>query len=759
MLRWITNRISLKIALALFLVLALIMAAATTLLVRSRSEALREQMFVKARTITVLGAETMQLVLNQAVLGGAFALEEIFDTDYRPIAGGELAGSTVPKYHTAYDEYLDARIRKIQDVMLEQDNTVLFAVLVDKNGYLPTHNTRYSQSLTGDPQKDREGNRTKQIFNDPVGLAAARYDGTDGRQVLRQEYLRDTGERAWDVAAPVYVQGEHWGAFRVGFSVEEIERAVAELRNSLILYMSLIQLFTFITILSVLHYFIRPLNRLTQVAERIANGHLEETIEIASDDEIGKLAQAFNRMTQVIVKSLKLEVDRGGRLVQSVKEAIQQLSTGANEILAISTQQSSGATQQASAVQEATTTSEEIAVTARQVAQNALQVEAQADQANSACTEGIETVDSAVQGMSQLKAQVQSIAEAMLQLGENSQKIGGIVDIIDEISDQTNLLSLNAAIEAAGAGEAGKRFAIVAGEVRRLAERTVDATAQIKGLIEQIQKATNSTILLTEEGTKGVDAASTRVERVSEALANIIAMVQETTGAAREIKLSTQQQTTASEQMAETIAEVRDVAAQVATSAEETAQAIAELTGLAENLRELLEDELQNKGREKAKAGANAMEKVLAEALVKNHLSMEDLFDENYVSIPGTDPPKFHTRYDTYLDKTITGLQDAFLEDGQVVYAVLVDRNGYLPTHNSKYTQPLTGDREKDLVGNRTKRMFDTPIELVAARNKSKENVLVQVYHRDTGEKMWDISFPVYVGDRHWGAFRLGYCM
>jgi methyl-accepting chemotaxis protein len=186
---------------------------------------------------------------------------------------------------------------------------------------------------------------------------------------------------------------------------------------------------------------------------------------------------------------------------------------------------------------------------------------------------------------------VQGIAEAMLELGENSQKIGGIVDIIDEISDQTNLLALNAAIEAAGAGEAGKRFSIVANEVKRLAERTVDATAQIKGLIDQIQKATNSTIMLTEEGTKGVDSASTLVARVSEALTNIIDMVEETTNAAREIKLSTQQQTTASEQMAETVAEVRDVATQVAASAEETTQSITELTSLAERLKELVEVE------------------------------------------------------------------------------------------------------------------------------------------------------------------------
>ncbi len=242
-------------------------------------------------------------------------------------------------------------------------------------------------------------------------------------------------------------------------------------------------------------------------------------------------------------------------------------------------------------MQEATTTSEEIAVSAKQVAENSLRVETLAQQSNSASSEGMQAVGTANEGMVRLKDQVQSIAQSMLDLGENSQKIGGIVDIIDEISDQTNLLALNAAIEAAGAGEAGKRFSIVANEVKRLAERTVDATGQIKGLIDEIQKATNHTIILTEDGTKGVDSASTLVANISDTLTKINAMVQETTNAAREIKLSTQQQTTASDQMAHTIAEVRDVANQVATSAEETAQSIAELTDLAERLKDLVEEE------------------------------------------------------------------------------------------------------------------------------------------------------------------------
>ena len=124
----------------------------------------------------------------------------------------------------------------------------------------------------------------------------------------------------------------------------------------------------------------------------------------------------------------------------------------------------------------------------------------------------------------------------MLQLGENSQKIGGIIDIIDEISDQTNLLSLNAAIEAAGAGEAGKRFSIVANEVRRLADRTADATNQVKVLITHIQQSTNSTIMLTEEGTKGVDAANALVANISETLEKITRSIAETSEAASEIR-------------------------------------------------------------------------------------------------------------------------------------------------------------------------------------------------------------------------------
>ncbi|MDT8444158.1 MAG: HAMP domain-containing protein, partial [Desulfuromonadales bacterium] len=97
---------------------------------------------------------------------------------------------------------------------------VAFAVLVDRNGYLPTHNSKFTQPLTGNPEQDKLGNRTKRIFDDPVGLGAAHYDGADGNGYLQQVYERDTGEKMWDISAPVYVKGRRWGGFRIGYQMD-----------------------------------------------------------------------------------------------------------------------------------------------------------------------------------------------------------------------------------------------------------------------------------------------------------------------------------------------------------------------------------------------------------------------------------------------------------------------------------------------------------------------------------------------------------
>src|SRR6185369_12607275 len=527
-----TSKLSVKIAGILIIVMIIIMSAFTVYFVRWRSENMHSEMLAKGRILAISGAASMERVLTEAIADNRFSMDEVFDTDYK-----EIPGSAPSKYSTKYDSYLDRVIPQIEDSFLK-DEQVAYAALVDRNSYLPSHNTKFSMPQTGDMEKDKASSRSKRIYNDPVGITAAK----NALEFIKQDYRRDTGEQMWDISAPVYVNGKHWGAFRVGFSMATTEAKIAKLRSHIIFAMLLMLITTSLTIIAVVTLLIKPLHNLTETAKSIAEGQLGEDIPIVSNDEIGTVSAAFNRMTSIIVKNLKSEVDKSKRLFATMKDTVFQLAASSTRLTAVSVQQSTSATQQASSVQELTATAEEVAITARQIMDNAGLVENLAEDANHTCQSGSEDVGAAIVGMEALKAQVGQIAESMLRLGEDSQRIGGIIEIIDEISDQTNLLALNAAIESAGAGEHGKRFAVVAKEVRRLAERTVDATSQIRDLITEIRRATNSTIMLTEDGTKGVDEASRLVDKVDRSFARLMKVVDETAQAAREITLSTKQQ-------------------------------------------------------------------------------------------------------------------------------------------------------------------------------------------------------------------------
>lgn len=142
--------------------------------------------------------------------------------------------------------------------------------------------------------------------------------------------------------------------------------------------------------------------------------------------------------------------------------------------------------------------------------------------------------------------------------------------------------------------------------------------------------------------------------------------------------------------------------------------------------------------------------------LTSGRLTMPQLFDTFYIPIPGTQPQKYHTQYDRLTDGVLQPILDKYLaEDSHFIFVVAVDRNGYLPTHNTKYSQPLTGDPDHDAKWNRTKRIFDDRTGLAAAHNT--QPYLVQRYSRDTGETMTDLSVPIFIHGRHWGAVRIGY--
>ena len=167
-------------------------------------------------------------------------------------------------------------------------------------------------------------------------------------------------------------------------------------------------------------------------------------------------------------------------------------------------------------------------------------------------------------------------------------------------------------------------------------------------------------------------------------------------------------------------------------------------------------DEFDLQARKRAEQCVGEIIEQFELLLTGGHLTMAQLFDTFYIPIPGTDPQKFHTQYDKLTDGVIRPVLDKFLKaDDRFIFVVAVDRNGYLPTHNSKYSQPMTDDNDHNTKWNRTKRIFNDRTGLAAARNR--EPFLLQRYSRDTGEIMTDLSVPIILKNRHWGAVRIGY--
>ncbi len=171
---------------------------------------------------------------------------------------------------------------------------------------------------------------------------------------------------------------------------------------------------------------------------------------------------------------------------------------------------------------------------------------------------------------------------------------------------------------------------------------------------------------------------------------------------------------------------------------------------------ERIEDQLMEKCKIEATVGARVMSEVMSFIVTADILTREDILDTNYVKIPGTNPQKYHTRYDRVFDQYIQEIQDEFLNDPDVEYAVLIDKNGYIPTHNTKYSQKETGNYKRDLIYSRSKRNFaNYPAIKQALIYKGPETVKL-LYKRDTGEIMWNIGSPVWFQGKHWGAFLIG---
>jgi methyl-accepting chemotaxis protein len=276
-------------------------------------------------------------------------------------------------------------------------------------------------------------------------------------------------------------------------------------------------------------------------------------------------------------------------LRRQIGTAVGQVQTSSAELEAVATQQATGAREEATAMSEITTTINELLVTSRQIAESAQRVAQIAAQTAGAASAGDNTIEQANASIAAIRHQVDQIVAHMLELGEKSQQIGTVLEIVSELSEQTNILAINATIEASGAGESGRRFAVVADEIRKLSDRVAGSTKEVRRFIDDVRTAVNTTVMATETGSKAVDAGSRQFSQVAASFEQIGSLVATTTEAAREIELSTKQQSTAVEQVNVAVTDVAQATRATEAGSTQTQQTASQLAGLSRDLLRLVD--------------------------------------------------------------------------------------------------------------------------------------------------------------------------
>jgi methyl-accepting chemotaxis protein len=386
---------------------------------------------------------------------------------------------------------------------------------------------------------------------------------------------------------------------------------------------------------------VKPIDDLAQVGQRFSSGDMDVSVEVRHKNEIGMLESTLQQMIvrlramllsernereymertvqhyleflrKVSVGDLKTRLDLDGshrsaddplmrlgsdlndvvdslrQMIFQVQDTANQLATTSTEILAATTQQASGASEQSAAISQTTTTVDEVKTIAEVSAMRAQEVADSAQETVQTSQSGRSSVEATIQSMAEIKEQVERIAENILGLSEQMQQIGEIITTVNSIASRSNMLALNASVEAARAGEQGRGFAVVAVEVRNLAEQSQQATAQVKAILQDIQKATNSTVMATEEGTKGVERGVRLAFQAQSAIEELSAVINQSAQNAAQMVAAGQQQTAGVEQVALAMNNINQATVQSLASTRQAEKAAHNLHELALHLNETI---------------------------------------------------------------------------------------------------------------------------------------------------------------------------
>ena len=320
-----------------------------------------------------------------------------------------------------------------------------------------------------------------------------------------------------------------------------------------------------------------PVTRTVEVIEAVAVGDLTKRIAVDSSDEIGEMAAHFNAF-----------VDKLHEAITHVAQSSNEVARAANVLDNATEQMASGVEQAAIQVNSVATASEEMSKTSSEIAQNCVTAVRSSEQANHSVATGESIIQGTIDVMNRISDRVKESSDVIKSLGTRSDQIGEIVGLINDVADQTNLLALNAAIEAARAGEHGRGFAVVADEVRKLAERTSHATKEISDTIRAMQTETKKAVSSMEEGVSEVSIGTTEAAKSGEALKEILSLIAKVTGEINQIAVASEEETATTNEIATNIQQISQVMQETARRIQENSSASSQLADLSKGLEEMV---------------------------------------------------------------------------------------------------------------------------------------------------------------------------
>jgi len=403
----------------------------------------------------------------------------------------------------------------------------------------------------------------------------AAFQSNDLSAVLAAQSALNTARSSWNKALDdtrsVLNEAINVGQRRVN---EVFERS----RLSILLVLAGVALLSILITYALRSSIANPLSAFMEFVERVGRGDLAGQTAMVGKDEIGRLGGTLNTM-----------VDGLRQLARQSREATENLNAAAAEIRASTQEQAASVEEQLAAVQETAATVDEITHAGAQIGKRAQEVIASAQATAQTSLAGLQAVDETARAMDAIREQAETVAENIVSLSEKTQAVGEIITSVNDISERTHLLALNAAIEAAAAGENGRSFAVVASEMKILADQAKDATNQVRSILGDIQRGINASVMLTEEAVKRVTAGKERTDTTQQTITEISSRIQESVQTFQQIVASTNQQQLGIEQVMGALQNIRQASQQTAAGTRQLDMAAANLSDLSQQLLGLVE--------------------------------------------------------------------------------------------------------------------------------------------------------------------------